>query len=368
MRKNLPVTLTETLLPENEFIYSRTDLKGMISEANEAFCAVSAYTRAEMIGQPHNMVRHPDMPEAAFADLWRDLQAGLPWRGIVKNRRKDGGFYWVVANVSPVRENGQVVGYQSVRSRPTADEIKLAATAYRRLNDGDKGLAIAHGRVVSTRRASLAALFSLRAQMLFIGVLVMLLGASIALAEFAGIALAASVARVLAPLAVFYGAYYLFAFVPRVNRDLETIDRWIKRVLSSGNLKIRLAVERVDLLGEIAAQVDVFVASVQATVQGMADTARQVETVTREVDAGMRAVHASAIKQSEATASAAAAVEEVTVSIGEVAEHACSTKGVATSAGEVSHEGARRSGEACATINALSETVRRSAQIGRAHV
>ena len=149
MKKNLPVTNVETLLPENEFIYSRTDLKGQITEANEAFCQVSGFTREEMIGQPHNMVRHPDMPEAAFADMWRDLKAGRPWRGIVKNRRKDGGFYWVVANVSPVRENGQVVGYQSVRSRPAPADIAAADAAYRKINAGDSSLLVVHGRAVA---------------------------------------------------------------------------------------------------------------------------------------------------------------------------------------------------------------------------
>ena len=92
MKINLPVTNVETLLPEGEFIYSSTDLKGVIVEANEAFAEVSNYTREEMIGQSHNLVRHPDMPPEAFADLWEDLKAGRPWRGIVKNRRKDGAF------------------------------------------------------------------------------------------------------------------------------------------------------------------------------------------------------------------------------------------------------------------------------------
>ena len=92
MKINQPVTHVETLLPDGEFIYSSTDLKGIIVEANEAFVRISNFTRDEMIGQPHNMVRHPDMPPEAFADLWRDLKAGRPWRGIVKNRRKDGGF------------------------------------------------------------------------------------------------------------------------------------------------------------------------------------------------------------------------------------------------------------------------------------
>lgn len=136
MRINQPVTQVETLLPEGQFIYSRTDLKGIIVEANQAFADISGYIREEMIGQPHNLVRHPDMPPAAFADMWQDLKAGRPWRGLVKNRRKDGGFYWVVANASPVRENGRVVGYQSVRTRPSRDEVQAAEAAYRRLREG----------------------------------------------------------------------------------------------------------------------------------------------------------------------------------------------------------------------------------------
>jgi aerotaxis receptor len=109
----------ETIVPDNTFIYSQTDLKGKIVEANEAFAEISGYTVANLIGQPHNIVRHPDMPKEAFADLWRSLKAGRPWQGLVKNRRSDGGYYWVIANVSPVRENGRIVGYQSLRLKPS---------------------------------------------------------------------------------------------------------------------------------------------------------------------------------------------------------------------------------------------------------
>ena len=136
MKINMPVTNVETLLPEGEFIYSATDLKGIITEANEAFVGLSGFNREELIGQSHNIVRHPDIPPAAFEDMWRDLKSGRPWRGVVKNRRKDGGFYWVVANVSPIRENNQVVGYQSVRSRPSRDEIIAAEAAYKRVREG----------------------------------------------------------------------------------------------------------------------------------------------------------------------------------------------------------------------------------------
>ena len=360
MRTNQPVTTIETLLPENEFIYSRTDLKGMITEANEAFCAVSAYTREEMVGQPHNMVRHPDMPPAAFKDMWQDLKAGKPWRGIVKNRRKDGGFYWVVANASPVRENGQITGYQSVRSRPERADILAAEAAYKRINTGDTALEIRHGRVEHKRPAWLKAILSLRGQMLFMGLLVLILGVVDLTEVVFGVDFGWA-HEILMGFSVLYALYFLIFFVPGVNRDLEAIADWIDGVLVSGNLKRRLPTRRSDLLGSVASLMDTFVASIQATVQGMADTARHVAESTREVDAGMQVVFRSAQKQSEATSSAAAAVEEVTVSIGEVAEHAQSTRDVAMNAGEVSREGAQRSGEACDTINALAGTVKESA-------
>ncbi len=361
MRNNSPVTNSETLLPENEFVYSRTDLQGGITEANEAFCKVSAYSREEMVGQPHNIVRHPDMPEAAFVDMWRDLQAGLPWRGIVKNRRKDGGYYWVVANVSPVREAGRVVGYQSVRSRPDRDEIEAAADAYRRIREGNTHLAVEHGRVIRRRSAWLQALVSLRAQLTIMSLLVVALGVVEAVEKFSGADWATTLRDGLTAVSALYALYFVAFFVPKLNRDLKAIAGWMDGVLSTGNLKRRLVTTRSDLLGVVANQMDIFVASVQATVQGMADMARHVEDATREVDSGIRAVFVSAQKQSEATSAAAAAVEEVTVSIGEVAEHARSTRDVAMNAGEVSREGAERSGAACVTINSLSETVKGSA-------
>ncbi|WP_319241225.1 PAS domain-containing methyl-accepting chemotaxis protein [uncultured Propionivibrio sp.] len=360
MKKNLPVTNVETLLPENEFIYSRTDLKGQITEANEAFCAVSGFSREEMIGEPHNMVRHPDMPEAAFADMWRDLKAGRPWRGIVKNRRKDGGFYWVVANASPVRENGQVIGYQSVRSRPAPAEIAAADAAYRKINAGDKSLVIKHGKAVKNRSAAVTGLLSLRTQMRVLAILTLVL-AGIDLSEsFFKVDLIGLHEAVMAAN-VFFALYFLLFYVPGLVRDIQSVVNWQEELLCSGNLKKRITSDRPGLIGDMINQMDTFVSSVQATVQGMADTALHVSTATSEVKNGMHVAYESAKKQSEATSAAAAAVEEVTVSIGEVAEHARSTKNVAESAGSVSNEGAKRSGEACETITSLADTVKSSA-------
>ena len=361
MRKNLPVTNVETILPDNQFIYSRTDLKGVITEANQAFCDVSGYSREEMVGQPHNMVRHPDMPEAAFKDMWADLKIGRPWRGIVKNRRKDGGFYWVVANASPVRENGQIVGYQSVRSRPSREEIEAATAAYEKINRGSTSLVVIHGHAVYRHSALVKAMTSLRGQTYFLGFLVLLLGC-IDLSEVVFGLDFGWVHEALMGLAIAYAIYFVGFFVPKLSRDLDKMADWTESLLTTGNLKRRLLIRRSDMLGSVVNRMDAFVSSVQATVQGMADTARHVAESTSEVEAGMHVVHRSAEKQSEATSAAAAAVEEVTVSIGEVAEHAYTTKEVALNTGDVSREGAKRSGEACATITALAGTVKESAE------
>ena len=123
--------MVETEVPEDELIISRTDLNGKITYANETFCQISGYTQEELLGKPHSMVRHPDMPSAAFEDLWNTIKAGKQWKGIVKNLRKDKGFYWVEALVSGVYKNGDLVEYKSLRT-PITYETKLK---YQRLYD-----------------------------------------------------------------------------------------------------------------------------------------------------------------------------------------------------------------------------------------
>lgn len=222
------------------------------------------------------------------------FDAGLPWRALVKNRRKDGGFYWVVANVSPVRDAGRVVGYQSVRSRPEREEIEAAAEAYRRIREGHTQLDIEHGRVIHKRPAWLLALVSLRAQMSCMGLLVVALGVAEAFEKLSGAAWAATLQAGLMAVSALYALYFVAFLVPKFNRDLAAIASWIEGVLATGNLKRRLVTRRSDLLGVVANRMDGFVASMQATVQGMADTARHVEDATRQVDREIRIVFESA--------------------------------------------------------------------------
>lgn len=135
MKKNFPVTRLEHAIPKGVLLVSKTDLKGVTTYVNDVFVKVSGYSREELVGKNHNVVRHPDMPPQAFKWLWDTVGQGLPWRGIVKNRCKNGDFYWVKAMVSPIKVDGKDVGYLSVRSIPTKAEVEEAEELYRNLNE-----------------------------------------------------------------------------------------------------------------------------------------------------------------------------------------------------------------------------------------
>ncbi|TNH66784.1 aerotaxis receptor Aer, partial [Aeromonas caviae] len=132
-RKHAQVVDSEVEFPADVQLVSTTDLRGVITYANPAFCRIAGYQVDELVGHNHNLVRHPDMPKAAFADLWDRLKEGNPWRGVVKNRCKDGRYYWVDAYVTPIYEHGKISGYQSVRCKPDPQLKQAAAQAYRTL-------------------------------------------------------------------------------------------------------------------------------------------------------------------------------------------------------------------------------------------
>ncbi len=149
MRVNLPVSAREVTLGEDDSIVTRTDLKGRITYANESFVRITGFARSALIGKPHNIIRHPDMPPEAFADMWRTLEAGYPWSGVIKNRCANGDHYWVRANVTPLRERGEIAGYLSVRTRASAESIAKCEPLYRRMRAGAAhGLTVIDGRIV----------------------------------------------------------------------------------------------------------------------------------------------------------------------------------------------------------------------------
>lgn len=151
MRSNSPITQRELELPEDMTLMSTTDTHSHLIYANAAFVEVSGFERDELIGQPHNIVRHPDMPQEAFADMWQTLKTGKSWTALVKNRRKNGDHYWVRANATPVKRQGVTVGYMSVRTKPSQAEVDAAEKLYASFRNGKvKGLAFHQGLVVRT--------------------------------------------------------------------------------------------------------------------------------------------------------------------------------------------------------------------------
>lgn len=136
MRHQPFVTDHEYELADNATLMSTTDLQSYITYANDSFIEASGFSGEELLGQPHNLVRHPDMPRQAFADMWATLKQGEPWTGLVKNRRKNGDYYWVRANAVPMVRNGETIGYMSIRTKPSREEIAEVEKLYRAMNEG----------------------------------------------------------------------------------------------------------------------------------------------------------------------------------------------------------------------------------------
>jgi len=134
MRNNTPVTNRRVDLIPGQDLVTKTDLKGIITYVNPAFIAISGFSESELVGEHHNIVRHPDMPSAAFDDLWKTLEQGRPWVGYVKNRCKNGDYYWVTAHVTPLYKDGRLIEYMSVRSMPAESDIAAAESLYKKLN------------------------------------------------------------------------------------------------------------------------------------------------------------------------------------------------------------------------------------------
>ncbi len=138
MEYNNSEFLIETLVPKNELIISRTDLKGNITYANETFAYISGYKIEELIGEPHNIVRHPDMPKRVFKQIWEKLKRNQRWEGVIKNLRKDSGYYWVFATISGVYKNEKLIEYKSIRTPITYNDKLKYQKLYDEYRNHDK--------------------------------------------------------------------------------------------------------------------------------------------------------------------------------------------------------------------------------------
>lgn len=147
MRKNFPVSDNEFHLLNDDVLLTRTDNKGVITYSNQRFVEISGFTEDELMGSPHNLVRHPDVHPMIFEDMWRTIQAGHSWRGYVKNRCKNGDYYWVDANITPIRDNGQIVGYASIRVKPDREEVEKVWPVYQAINKNPDAFIVRRGKI-----------------------------------------------------------------------------------------------------------------------------------------------------------------------------------------------------------------------------
>jgi methyl-accepting chemotaxis protein len=247
MRRNEPVTQKEYTLPSDALLVTRTDLMGNITYFNEAFVEASGYDHEELMGQPHNMMRHPDVPEQVFEDLWATLESGLPWTQCVKNRRKDGSHYWVEAQVVPFVEDGEHVGYMSIR-RPI-DSEQIAATEKVYVAIAHKRARLHQGRVagIVSRLNPLENLNpsgAMSAMVVFFSIPALLNTFGVAVSD-----VWVQVSVVLLPILVFFGAEYAQNRLQRLNSILASI--------AGGEFRNAVPLYGTNILNQLAARVSI---------------------------------------------------------------------------------------------------------------
>ncbi|MBK8159980.1 MAG: PAS domain-containing protein [Rhodospirillaceae bacterium] len=351
-------------MPDGAVLVTRTDSAGRITFVNQAFLDISGFSEEELMGQPHNIVRHPHMPPAAFADLWATIKSGHAWEAPVKNRTKAGEYYWVRANVTPVVENGAVTGFISVRSKPGRDEVAAAAQIYEAIRTGRQGgVELAGGRI--QRNGFMARLAQIRQSIAarFAGTLSFLLvclGATIWLG-LGGLADAVSALQALWVVAAsgFAGAFLMCLFlyrslkgpIARLEQQLTAIARGefgkpvpddpmveyrgISNVVRAMKAQLSFAAEEKAQLDQTAiakrsrdlqemadaveTQTTQAVSNVAGFTQNMSANARQMAAAAKNVSENSQAVSAAATQMLTTTQTVSSATEELAASIQEIA-------------------------------------------------
>lgn len=313
MRQNLPITDRERFPPKGVYLVSETDERGIIVDANDAFVEISGFSREELIGSPHNIVRHPDMPPKVFEDLWRCLGQGIPWQGIVKNRSKDGGFYWVHAFVVPITKAGKISGFMSVRSRPEEKEVALASKLYRGATQADP---TAH-RALSVLSCKKPWLSIVRTQRIVTSVSMACLatGAGLSLYEIDGSTKSLLIAG---------GSTAMLAIVAlstmvsrRTQKGLETALTRMQR-MAEGYLGDRLSIEERDEFGELNNEIAIMQTRIKVLIDRVMRHARQVNKKATDSTIEISRIREQSMVQHEAMGSINAITKQFAVSFDEV--------------------------------------------------
>lgn len=351
MKINLPVTAVEQAFPKGEAIVSKTDLKGITTYANDTFIKLSGFSAEELIGKNHNVVRHPDMPPEAFSDLWGSIKAGNPWRGIVKNRCKNGDHYWVKATVVPVRENNKTIGYMSVRTEPTLDEKTSAAGLYRAIMEKKARL----------KRISLADLvfrFSFNTRFSLFVVVMSLLAAAAGLAGLAGGAALTALICAISFVSAVVSVCFMSA---TVSRPLKEAIGYFDRI-AQGDLLAEIPVNRPDEVGRVLAGLATAQTHMRVMIDEIRLSADSVEQRCGQLDREVRRVTELSLDEADRVTQVSAAMDELSTSVSEVAQTAAGAADSAKTTLDVVNEGNLRMTRSIAATDRVADAVQSSGQ------
>nr|WP_172148237.1 PAS domain-containing methyl-accepting chemotaxis protein [Pseudomonas tumuqii] len=343
MKLNLPISGRASAVAAHANILSTTDLKGVLSYVNPDFVALSGFTEAELLGHNHNIVRHPDMPAQAFADLWRTLKAGRSWMGLVKNRCKNGDHYWVSAYATPVLRHGQVVEYQSVRTLAPPSGVARAEQLYGELRAGRNPARLRAPRLSLAQRLSL------------LGAAPGLLGATLL-----GVSGTLPLLPALGAAALLGG---LLAGVLHLGlRPLADLTRQA-RAIAANPLSQLVYTGRNDCFGQIAFALHSLQAETGAVVGRIADSARQLSDQAGQLVAAVDSSSQATLRQQGETAQVASAIGQMASSVQEVARHAQLSASAAGAADLETGSGLQLVEQTRQSIAALASEVQQSSQV-----
>ena len=343
MKKNHPVTGKEHTYAADANILSTTDLKGITTYANEDFIQISGFSKEELLGKNHNVVRHPDMPPPAFQDLWDTIQGGHSWMGVVKNRCKNGDHYWVDAYVTPITKDGKIIEYQSVRHQPEREHVQRAERVYNDLNAGKTPPPL--------RRAPLG----LRARLtLGVGAILALVLAALTLTG--GLPPLSAAAAFVAGLALSSGLIFWATgpLLSAVAKGRAIYDNPIARYVYTG---------RNDEAGQVLLAYKMLYAEAGGIVGRITDASKQLMENAESLAATVELNNQGTRQQYQETDQVATAVNEMTASISEVAQHAQQTAEAAEAANQESAGGREVVQRNSQTIGALMQEVDKTAEV-----
>ncbi|MEJ2479197.1 MAG: methyl-accepting chemotaxis protein, partial [Acidihalobacter sp.] len=350
MKKNFPINQTEHGFQAGEQLISSTDLAGVITYSNEAFAKIAGFSAEELVGKSHNIVRHPDMPQAAFSDLWTTLKDGKPWMGMVKNRSKDGGFYWVDAYVTPVYENGSCIGYESVRALPRREDRARAEKLYKHLGpaatEDGRGVSNEQAEKIAARLGKASWIDNVISRMLLTSTVVVLLLTVLTLLPIPKAMLTAGV----------LGTGILgLALIVFFSRPMREVDDWIRQQVIDNPIMQTVYSGKKGEPGRIEVAIRILQAGQRTILGRLGEEAKKLREAAEASAKELGIVAEQIDRQHSQTDQVATAMNEMAATVQEVAHNT-------TSAAEAAHKSRGETDNGALVANEFTKLIEQIAE------